>query len=186
MKRCLFLLLITGMLLGCNKADDGISAAITLRNKLLQCTECTFETVITADYGEKIQTFSTKNKVDNTGKLEFEVVKPEEIEGITGEIAEGTGKLTFDDKVLLFELLADEQITPVCAPWIFISTLRGGYIRSCEVLEDGYRIQMDDSYEEDALQMDIWINEDYIPIRGEILFRGRRILTLDVETFQIV
>ena len=185
MRRCLFLLLIVGMLLGCDKADDGVSKAIDLRNKLLS-SSCTFDAVITADYGEKIHTFSTKNSVDANGNLRFEVVLPETIAGIAGVISEDTGKLTFDDKVLVFELLADEQITPVSAPWIFIKTLRSGYIHGCEILQEGLHIQIDDSYAEDALQMEIWTNQDNLPVRGEILFRGRRIITLAVENFQIM
>ena len=171
MKRCLLLLLIMVMFSGCSKSEDGVSRAIALRNHLLQSTGCSFDAVITADYGEKIYTFSTKNTVNGNGDLRFEVINPDTIKGITGEISEDSGKLTFDDKVLLFELLADEQVTPVSAPWIFMKTLRSGYIHGCEITEDGLHIQFDDSYEDDTLQMEIWTNQDYIPILGEILFR---------------
>lgn len=186
MKRWLLIALIAGMLTGCSGVQSSVSRAVGLRSKLLQGSGCTFDAVITADYGEKLYTFTMKNTVDSSGNLTFEVVLPETISGISGRITDEAGALTFDDKVLAFELLADEQITPVSAPWILMKTLRGGYIRACESTDSGLHIQIDDSYEDDALQMEIWTNQEDIPIRGEILFRGRRILSLNVENFSIL
>ena len=51
---------------------------------------------------------------------------------------------------------------------------------------DLLRLTIDDSYEEDALTLDIWLNGQDIPIRAEILYDGRRILTLEIENFQIM
>ena len=45
------------------------------------------------------------------------------------------------------------------------------------------RLTMDDSYAEDALRMEIWLNGDDLPVRGEIYYGGRRILSLDVKNF---
>ena len=47
------------------------------------------------------------------------------------------------------------------------------------------RLSIDDSYEEDALHMDIWLNAENVPVRGEILYDDRRILSLDVKNFAI-
>jgi hypothetical protein len=45
------------------------------------------------------------------------------------------------------------------------------------------RVAIDDSYGEDALHLDIWLDENDLPKRGEILWKGRRILSLDIENF---
>lgn len=186
MRRCLIVLLLIGMLSGCGSSEGGIDRALTLRNCLLNSKGCTFDAVITADYGDKLYTFSMKNVVDSNGNLQFEVKRPETIAGVTGKITDEKGTLTFDDKVLAFSLLADEQISPVSAPWLFIKTLRSGYINACESGNSGMRIRIDDSYEEDALQIDVWTDSQNVPVHGEIMFRGRRIITLDVENFVIL
>ena len=76
-------------------------------------------------------------------------------------------------------MLTDDQITPVSAPWILMRTLRGGYITSCT---DG-RITIDDSYDDDALKLDITLNGEKIPSFVEIYWKNRRILTLEVKSF---
>ncbi len=186
MKRWLVVLLLVGLLSGCGSVNGHMDQALKLRNTLLGGNECTFDAVITADYGDKIYNFTMKNTVDANGNLTFEVISPDSISGITGRIQDEKGALTFDREVLAFSLMADGQITPVSAPWIFIKTLRSGYISACENLDSGIHLQIDDSYDEDALQLDIWTDANNMPIRSEIFYKGRRIITLDVDNFTIV
>lgn len=183
MKRWLFLLLLVGLLSGCGDSQKGIDKALSLRSTLLQGNGCTFDTVITADYGEELYTFTMKNTADSQGNLRFEVVSPDSIAGICGEITGGKGTLTFDDKILAFSMMADDQITPVSAPWLLIKTLRGGYINACEDTDTGLHVQIDDSYQSNSMHLDIWTDLNNFPVRGEIFFDGRRIITLVVENF---
>jgi hypothetical protein len=74
----------------------------------------------------------------------------------------------------------------VGAPWILLKTLRGGYLNAANMEDGMLRLTIDDSYEEDALQVDVWLNEADQPFRAEILYDGRRILTLNVNHFQIL
>ena len=46
------------------------------------------------------------------------------------------------------------------------------------------RVTIHDSYEEDALMLDIWLDGNNLPARAEILWDGRRILTVEVENFE--
>ena len=48
------------------------------------------------------------------------------------------------------------------------------------------RLTIDDSYEEDSLQLDIWLDAKDQPQRTEICYDGRTILTLSVREFQIL
>ena len=86
---------------------------------------------------------------------------------------------------LSFPLLADGQVTPVSAPYLLIKTLRGGYVRSVGEDGDFLRVTVDDSYEENALQLDIWLDSENHPIRAEILYDGRRILSMNIADFCI-
>ena len=145
---------------------------------------CSFQSVITADFGEQIYTFSMDCVCDADGVLRFTVTEPESIAGIQGEISGKGGKITFDEHALVFSLLADEQVSPVSAPWLLMKTLRSGYLTSCNQEEEFLRLTVNDSYEEDALTLDIWLR-DSLPVRGEILFRGKRILTVEVSDFTL-
>ena len=44
----------------------------------------------------------------------------------TGKLTGEGGELIFDETALYFELLAEEQLSPNCAPWILVKTLRKG------------------------------------------------------------
>lgn len=184
MKRLFAALCCIVILSGCSLSSSGIDRAMSIRQKLLSSNGCSFDAVITADYGDQIHTFTMNCQADQNGNIRFEVTKPDTISGITGQIDREGGKLTFDDKVLAFELLADGQVTPISAPWLFVRTLRSGYLSACGEAGDGLRIQIDDSYADDALQLDIWTDANDQPIRCEILWQGRRILSLDVAGFK--
>lgn len=186
MRRIGALFLLAVVLSGCGKGVSEVERGMALRSKLLQAGSCSFEAKITADYGDKLHTFSLECRGGNNGDLSFSVIQPETISGITGTVTEEHGALTFDDKVLYFDKLAEGQISPVTAPWIFLRTLRGGNLTS-SCMEDGLlRMSLDDSYEDDALHVDIWLDPQDCPVRAEIVYDGYRILSVEVSKFLIV
>lgn len=186
MRRVVGILLSCLLLAGCSQNIDEIERGIALRGRLLKAASCSFEVKITADYGDNLYEFAMSCQGDNQGNLRFAVTEPQSIGGITGEIRGEKGSLTFDDTVLPFELMADDQVTPVSAPWIVYKTLLGGYITSGCTEEEGLRLTIDDRYEEEALTLDIWLDPDDLPKRAEILYKGRRILTVSIQNFVIV
>lgn len=186
MKRNLaFLLLLTVLLSGCG-GNSELDRAMTMRERLLSANGCTFDAEITADYGDKVYSFSMSCQTDQDGTVAFTVNQPESISGITGEVSGNGGKLTFDESALAFELLADGQITPVSVPWLLIHTLRSGYLTSCGTDGENLRVSIDDSYEEDALHLDIWLDSEDLPVRGEVIWQERRILSLEVKNFTLL
>lgn len=184
MRKAAWLLLLLMMLSGCTGKEAELERAMDLRTKLL-VSSYTFEAKTTADYGDEVYTFSVSCEGDSKGNLAFEVVEPETIAGITGVITGGEGKLTFDDTALTFPLLADGQVTPVSAPWLLMKTLRSGYLTAAGMEDDLLRLTIDDSYEENALQLDIWLDGEDRPVRADVLYDGRRILAMEVSNFQI-
>lgn len=184
MKRlCSLLVMMSLFLVGCGQ-EDQMDQAMELRKKLLNSSGCTFEAVVTADYGEDIYTFTMMCSQDAEGKFTFTVKEPDTISGITGTISEENGHLVFDEQVLLFETVCEGQITPVTAPWLVIHTLRSGYLTACGKDGDNLKLSIDDSYREDALHLDIWADPMGKPIRGEILWKDRRVLTVDIRNFE--
>ena len=175
-------LCVVFLLCGCKKADGTLNHAIDLRNRILESNGCSFSATVTADYGEKIYVFSMDCTSDKEGNLMFSVTKPDTIAGITGKISTAGGALTFDDKVLAFQTLADGEISPVAAPWLFLKALHSGYLRGCTEGNGSYQIELDDTYEEDALRLHIFV-ENNLPVSGEVFWEGRRVLSIAVDNF---
>lgn len=167
---------------GCKNANEPLENGLSLRTKLLESKGCSFHTTITADYGEKLYVFSMNCTTDSLGNLDFTVTKPATISGITGRISVEGGAVTFDDKVLAFKMLADGQVTPVSAPWLFIKALRSGYLNGCTAGEDTYEMTIDDSYADGTLQLKVQAQGDF-PVSSEIFWQGRRVVTLTVDNF---
>ena len=71
--------------------------------------------------------------------------------------------------------------------WIafFLAALILLSVTACGSDGENLRVTINDSYEEDALTLDIWLNAENAPIRAEILYDGRRIVTMDIENFTI-
>ena len=185
MKRIIAALCLVVLMTGCAGKSDELNRAMALRSKMLT-QGIRFEAEITADYGDKIYTFGMECQSDDQGAFTFTVTQPQSITGISGRIDATGGKLTFDDKALSFPLMADEQITPVSGPWVLIKTLRSGYLTSCGRDGNQIRVAIDDSYADDALHLDIWLDNEELPMRAEILWKGRRILTVAVKNFHFV
>ena len=186
MKRLACVAIILLLLTGCGGENQELDRVMALRAELLAGDGCTFDAGITADYGDKTYTFETECLANEHGGVSFTVTAPETISGITGTVSAEGGNLTFDGEALAFELLADGQVTPVSAPWLLVRTLRGGYVTSCGMDGELLRVSIDDSYEEDALHLDIWLDSADVPKRAEIVWQERRILSLTIENFEIL
>lgn len=185
MRKVLALILTVLLLTGCSGTPKEMDRAIALRTRLLQASSCTFDAEVTADYGDKLYVFSMNCTADSNGDLVFRVTAPESISGITGQISLQGGALTFDKTALHFDLLADDQLSPVSAPWVLMKALRGGYMTSAG-MEDGLlRLSVDDSYEDDAFNLDVWLDDTDVPKSADICYDGKRILSIRMENLVI-
>lgn len=185
MKRLFGAMLCVFFLIGCTGKSE-IEKGLLLRTQLQSGNGCEFNATVTADYGTELYTFSTFCKADDAGNVSFAVTAPESIAGITGTLNSVGGALTFEDEVLVFPVLADRMISPVSAPWFFITALRSGYVKACEENKDGLHLVINDTYAQDAIQIDIYTDPSASPIQAEFLWQGRRILTLAIENYTVV
>ena len=181
MKKVGVLVLLLMFFCGCSDSDKQINRGMELRTKLLEASAFSFDADITADYGDKLHQFSMNCQSDREGNIYFTVTAPESISGISGRIQDEGGELIFEDVALHFELLTDNQLSPVSAPWILVKTLRSGYLTTACEEESGLRLTVDDRYDENAMTADIWLDEQNLPARAEILYDGKRILTLIIK-----
>lgn len=160
--------------------------AMALRERMLCAESFSFEATVTADYGDYFHTFVLACHADQEGTMSFQVLAPDSIAGITGEMDQEQGRLTFDNEILAFSPLADGMLAPVTAPWLLIHTLRGGYLSACGETDQGLLLTIDDSYADDALTLQIQLDHRDLPDFAEVIWQGRRILTIQLENFELV
>ena len=184
MKRWVAMLLAIVLLTGCQADKHRFDPVLSLRSAL-QANGCSFEAMVTADYGDKTYSFRLSCEAEKDGTLYFTVLEPESIREISGIISADGGKLTFDDTALAFELLADDLLSPVSGPYILLRALLGGYIQSAGADGEYLRTTVKDSYQDDAFTVDLWLDRENVPVQADILWKNRRILTIRVERFQL-
>lgn len=185
MKRYICLFLLIFMFSGCS-ADSSIDPAMNLRDRLIKSDGCSFTADITADYGDELIKFKIDCLFDKQGNMTFSVIEPETIENIEGRVDVNGGAVTFDGSVLAFPVLADDLITPVSSPWFIIHTLRSGYLVACGKYKNGYQIKLDDSFTDHMIRVDLWTDENMNINSGEVLWDGKRIITLQVSRFSFL
>ena len=105
-----------------------------------------------------------------------------EIEGIRGTVSGTEGTVEFDDTVLAFPLMADGRLSPLSGPWVLMKAIRSGNILAAGQDGDLIHLTIDDSYGDNALSVDLWV-EDGAVREAEIAWEGRRCLTMTVEDF---
>lgn len=184
MKRFWAAMMLVMFLAGCQKDGGEFEKVMGLRSRILNSNGCSFEAEVTADFSDHAYSFAMDCEADGQGNVSFAVTSPETIAGISGRVESGTGKLVFDNTALVFDLKADGYLSPVSAPWIVMKALRSGYVRICGEEEGKIRATIHDSYEEDALHLELWLAEGN-PVWAEIYQDNRRILTVGVKNFTI-
>ena len=185
MKLSVAALLLISILCGCNSKDVQLQQALELRKALISAENCSFETTITADYGKTLYTFQMHCHMDSDNNLSFTVTDPETIAGISGMISKDTASLTFDDKLLAFPILADDQLTPVSAPWIFLNALKSGYIIGSSGEEDGHCIYLEDSFSENPIHIEVHTDLQWQPYHADFFWKQQRVLSIEIRNFNI-
>ncbi|MDO5400197.1 MAG: hypothetical protein Q4F17_04345 [Eubacteriales bacterium] len=185
MKKLAVLAVCVLMLCGCSHQDRALETGMALRTRLLRAEKVCFDAQITADYGDRLYDFSMACQADAAGSLSFTVTAPETLAGITGAAGAQGGSLTFDGTALQFDLLAEGQISPVSSPWVLLKTLRSGCLTAASTEDGLIRLSMDDSYRDDALHLDIWLDCQDLPARADILYGQKRIVSLVIKNVVI-
>lgn len=180
MKRLLPLMLI--FLMGCSGSDPAMDAALRLRTQCLGAQSISFEAEIRADYIDRVECFDLRCTFDQEGTMSFSVEEPEEIAGISGTVTGTEGTVGFDGTVLGFPLMADGRLSPLSAPWVLMKALREGAIVCAGQEGELLHLTVDDSYADNALTVDIWLEDGEI-CEAEIAWEGRRCVTMTVDDF---
>ena len=180
MKRILPLFLV--FLLGCSGPDPAMEAALDLRSRCLASPSIRFRAEIRADYITGFEEFTLDCETSPDGAVAFRVVHPEEIADICGTVQQDEGTVEFDGAVLAYPLMAQERLSPLSGPWVVMKAIRSGCILAAGREGELVHVTIDDSYEDNALTVDLWL-EDGLPEEAEIAWEGRRVLSMTFDDF---
>ena len=114
--------------------------------------------------------------------MTFRVREPEDISDIKGTVRGTEGSVEFDDTVLAFPLMADGRLSPLSGPWVVLKAVRSGCILAAGREGELVHVTIDDSYADNALTVDLWLEEGQVE-EAEIAWEGRRCLSISFDDF---
>ena len=159
-----------------------MKAALELRGQCLGAQQVCFQARISADYIDRIESFTLECTQNADETMAFQVVGPADIEGIRGTVRGTEGTVEFDDTVLAFPVMAQGRLSPLSGPWVLMKAIRSGNILAAGQEGDLLHLTIDDRYADNALTVDLWL-DDGVVCQAEIAWEGRRCLTMTVEEF---
>ena len=171
---------------GCNNTNDVPDKFLNIRQKALNCDYCQFDAAVTIDYGDATYSFSVACKTDVNNNMNISVIKPELISGVHAKISGGSGKIVFDEEAIAFQTIANDQIAPICIPWLLMKSLYGGYMSSYGSGNNLNFVRIDDNFNQTEYSVELWLDEANIPSEAEILWDGKRIASLTIDNFVLV
>lgn len=180
MKRLLPLFLV--FILGCSGQDPNMDAALELRSRCLGAESLSFRVTVGADYITHIEEFTLDCTAGSDGAVRFRISEPEDISDIAGTVRGDRGTVEFDDTVLAFPLMADGRLSPLSGPWVVVKAIRSGNILAAGREGEKLHLTIDDSYEDKALAVDLWVENGAVR-EAEVAFEGRRCLTMTFDGF---
>ena len=180
MKRILPLFLV--FLLGCSGPDPAMETALDLRSRCLASPAIRFRAEIRADYITGFEEFTLDCETSPDGAVFFRVAHPEEIADICGTVRQDEGTVEFDGAVLAYPLMAQGRLSPLSGPWVVMKAIRSGCIIAAGQEGELTRITIDDSYADNALTVDVWLEEGQV-IQAEVAWEGLRCLVMTFDDF---
>ena len=101
---------------------------------------------------------------------------------VRGTVRDTEGTVEFDDTVLAFPLMADGRLSPLSGPWVVLKAIRSGCILAAGREGELVHVTIDDSYADNALTVDLWLEEGQVE-EAEIAWEGRRCLSISFDDF---
>lgn len=165
--------------------------ALTVRGMYLSASGCTARMQVTADYGQRVYTYTVEAQVSG-GETVLTVRAPAEIAGITARLRDGKSFLEYDGAMLETGPLAEDGLTPLSAVAALLEAARSGFMDSCGMERQGERSLLHVLCRDPAdppgcgRQVDLWFDEtDSRLVRGDVSVDGRRVIQCEFEDFTL-
>lgn len=166
------MLAVCCLLGGCSGQSKQMQEVLAFRAMLLGGGGCSFQAEVEAQYDAYHSTFLLQCQYDAAADtLDFTVLEPESIAGITGQIAQDRRTLSFSDLALEMELLAEETVSPVALPQIISQSWAKSYIASAGTDRDYLVAVFQNGYEDDTIKIETWF-EQGLPVWADVWYEG--------------
>lgn len=167
------------------KENNPLQAPMDFRSDLLRQGGCRLLMEGTADVEDRVWSFALDCCLGTDGSMEAEILRPEDLSGITAQISGETGKLTCEDVSVEFGASADERLSPLSAPRTLMQAWTDGYISSAGP-EDGLTLAVFElGYDSDTITVHTWFDETGVPVRAELAHRGTVGVRLMLSNFEL-
>ena len=90
--------------------------------------------------------------------------------------------MLFRSVVLAYPLMAQGRLSPLSGPWVVMKAIRSGCIIAAGQEGELTRVTIDDSYADNALTVDVWLEEGQV-IQAEVAWEGLRCLVMTFDDF---
>lgn len=185
-------LMMTLLLSACGGAGEQSGPqeqALAIRGEYLAADGCTAKLKVTADYGQRVYTYTVDVTVAD-GESVLTVTAPEELAGITARLTDGDSQLEYDGAVLETGPLSSDGLTPLSAVPALLDSARSGFIDSCTQERLGERDTLRVLCRDPELpagqgrETTLWFDAaTRALVRGEIALDGYRVILCEFEEF---
>ena len=163
--------------------------ALTIRGEYLEAAVCTARLNVTADYGQRVYTYSVDVTVAGEDTV-LTVAAPEEVAGVTARLSGADSRLEYDGTVLETGPLDGEGLTPLGAVPALLESARSGFMDSCTTQLLGERDTLRVACRDPEVpagqgrETTLWFDsQTHALVRGEIAVDGYRVILCEFEQF---
>ena len=182
-------------LAACGGTGGGSQAeelALTIRGEYLAAGGCTATAEITADYGQRVYTYTMDVSLEGEETV-LTLTAPETVAGIRARTAGEESWLEYDGAILETGPLTQDGLSPVSAVPALLDSARAGFMDSCvlEQLDQTQTLRVtcrDPALEAgEGMQTTLWFDADtHALLRGEIAVDGRMVIACILTGFALV
>ena len=178
-------LMMTLLLSACGGAGESASLqeqALAIRSRYLAAAGCTAKLDVTADYGQRVYTYTVAVTAAQE-ETDLTVLAPQEVAGVTARLTAGGSRLEYDGAVVETGPLTADGLTPLSAIPALMEAARSGFIDNCtrELLGEQQTLRI--LCRDPALpagqgqETTLWLDPDTgALLRGELSSDGQRVI----------
>lgn len=188
-------LMISLLLSGCRTAEGTAGPqeqALLIRSRYLENNGCAAKLNVTADYGQRVYTYTVDVTVTGEETV-LTVTQPQELAGVTARMIGKQSRLEYDGAILETGPLDGEGLTPLSAAPALLECARSGFIDSCTVEPLGetsaLRVLCRDPEGPagQGRETTLWLDEQTgALLRGEIAVDGYRVILCEFLQFSLL
>ncbi len=193
-KMCVRMMILCLMLASCGASSAESKAeqlALTIRTEYLAMTACSGQVDITADYGQRVYSYSAQVSWEKEGDTLLTLTAPEEAAGLTARIRNGETWLEYDGISLETGPLTPEGLAPIDAIPALLTYVREGFMAECgeETLGERETVKICCRDPEEpagsGIEASLWLDwETHALLQGEISSDGYTVLRCVFHDFQ--